>query len=85
MSTIIIRSVQPLISFVAECYIGPVPHAGCNGGVFAAVDAGSSASAKVARTHFSVVRRGPDWAVLDADIATGRPHQIRIMTGYAYV
>lgn len=26
-----------------------------------------------ARTRFTVVKRGPSWAVLDADIATGRP------------
>ncbi len=65
----------------SECFIGPVPHEGCNGGVFAAVPNGGGQN-KRAVTKFTVVKRGGGWAVLDANIFTGRPHQIRIMTGF---
>ena len=57
------------------CWIGPAPHAGCAGGVFASVPEGSP-GAKRSLTTFSVVARGDDWSVLDADIFTGRPHQM---------
>lgn len=78
----------------AQCYIGPVQYEGCAGGVFACVPdpvGGDQQqrkkndrknAAKKAITHFHVVRRGDNWSVLDADILTGRPHQIRIMTGF---
>ena len=53
-----------------------------NGGIFAAVPENSSKKAKRSETKFTVVKRGDNWAVLDANIRTGRAHQIRIMTGF---
>ena len=66
----------------AVCWIGPVDYEFVNGGIFAAVEENSSKQAKRSETLFTVVKRGDGWAVLDANIRTGRPHQIRIMTGF---
>lgn len=77
----VVAGVPPWDAVEAECSIGPVTHPGCAGGVFAAVPAGTKGG-KRALTRFSVVHRGPTWAVVDANIFTGRAHQIRIMTGW---
>ena len=66
----------------SECMIGPVEWEGCAGGIFAAVADNGDRRNKRSVTKFSVVKRGEGWAVLDANILTGRPHQIRIMSGF---
>jgi 23S rRNA pseudouridine1911/1915/1917 synthase len=76
----VVQGVPPWDELGSECFIGPIEHAGCSGGVFGAVPEGGREN-KHARTKFSVVKRGDGWAVLDANIFTGRAHQIRIMTG----
>ncbi len=77
----VVQGVPPWDELASECFIGPLPHEGCAGGVFGAVPAGGREN-KRASTKFTVVKRGEGWAVLDANIFTGRPHQIRIMTGF---
>lgn len=57
--------------------IGPVAHPRL-GDVHAA-----TAGGKVARSDLRVVERRADTTLLDVDILTGRPHQIRIHTAWA--
>ena len=59
-------------TFSIDAPIGPIPHPYL-GTVFAASDRG-----KEARSDCKVLRRSQDSTLLEVDILTGRPHQIRI-------
>lgn len=69
--TLIARADLP-DTFSINTPIGPVPHPYL-GTVFAASDRGKEAS-----SNCTVVRRTHDNTLLEVDILTGRPHQIRI-------
>ena len=58
--------------FTVDVAIGPVPHP-ILGSVFAAAPRG-----KAARSHVRVLAREGDTSLVDVEIETGRPHQIRI-------
>jgi 23S rRNA pseudouridine1911/1915/1917 synthase len=63
--------------FTVDTPIGPVAHP-LLGSVFAADPGG-----RPARSHVRVLERGHDSTLIDVEIETGRPHQIRIHLAWA--
>ncbi|MCC8180780.1 MAG: hypothetical protein LIP23_07730, partial [Planctomycetes bacterium] len=58
---------------VCDKPIGPNPEQKGRGMILPEAEGG-----KTARTDFSIVEKGADWALAEAAPKTGRPHQIRV-------
>jgi 23S rRNA pseudouridine1911/1915/1917 synthase len=72
-----VQGAPPDDTFTIDAPIGPVPHP-LLGSVFAAAPGG-----RPARSHVTVLDRDGDSSLVDVEIETGRPHQIRIHLAWA--